>query len=103
MGDSARLAQRLDLIRMQLAANLSSTGYVLANEGSEYVVLQPTATADPFTLMLEPGTYQAEWSASRHATLSLGTPCQSIRAPRSPSVHQTARTSMQCSSLGGCR
>jgi Family of unknown function (DUF6298) len=61
MGDTARLAQRLDLIRMQPRGELSSTGYVLANEGSEYVVLQPTATADPFTLMLEPGTYQAEW------------------------------------------
>jgi hypothetical protein len=61
MGDTARLAERLNLIAMQPRGELSSTRFVLANEGSEYVVLQPTATTEPFTVMLEPGTYQAEW------------------------------------------
>jgi hypothetical protein len=61
MGDTARLATRLDLIAMEPRGELSSTGFILANEGSEYVVLQPTATANPFTVTLEPGTYEAAW------------------------------------------
>jgi hypothetical protein len=40
---------------------LSSTGFVLANEGSEYVILQPAETADSFTVTLEPATYEAQW------------------------------------------
>jgi hypothetical protein len=61
MGDTARLAERLNLIEMEPRGELSSTGFVLANEGSEYVVLQPTERTDPFTVTLEPGTYEAEW------------------------------------------
>lgn len=46
---------------MEPRGELSSTGFVLANEGSEYVVLQPTENADSFTVTLAPGTYEAEW------------------------------------------
>ncbi len=60
MGDTVRLARRLDLIRMEPRGDLSSTGFVLANERSEYVVLQPVDTTDPFTVTLEPGMYDAE-------------------------------------------
>jgi hypothetical protein len=66
MGKTARLAERLNLIAMEPCAELSSTGYVLANECSEYVVLQPTATADPFTVTLEPARTTRRGSASRH-------------------------------------
>jgi hypothetical protein len=61
MGDTVRLAGRLNLIEMEPRGELSSTGFVLANEGREYVVLQPTGTTDPFTVTLEPGTYEVEW------------------------------------------
>ena len=61
MGDTARLAGQLNLIEMEPRGELSSTGFVLANEGREYVALQPTGTSEPFTVTLEPGTYEAEW------------------------------------------
>jgi hypothetical protein len=60
MGDTRRFAERMDLIDMRPRDDLSSTGYVLANPGQEYLVLQPTAAA-PFTVTLEPGSYAAEW------------------------------------------
>jgi hypothetical protein len=60
MGDTLRFADRINLIEMAPREDLSSTGYVLANPGQEYLVLQPSA-ADPFTVALEPGTYSAEW------------------------------------------
>src|SRR5262245_33574959 len=46
MGDTVRLAERLNLIEMEPRGELSSTGFVLASEGREYVVLQPIETAD---------------------------------------------------------
>jgi hypothetical protein len=61
MGDTRRFAERMRLLEMEPRGELSSTGYVLANPGQEYLVLQPTATADPFTVRLEPGTYTTEW------------------------------------------
>jgi uncharacterized protein DUF6298 len=61
MGDTLRFAERMDLIEMQPRDDLSSTGYVLANPGEEYLVLQPSEVADRFTVLLEPGTYSAEW------------------------------------------
>ena len=33
----------------------------LANVGEEYLVLQPSKAAEPFTVMLEAGTYTVEW------------------------------------------
>ena len=61
MGDTLRFAERVNLIEMQPLAGLSSTGYALANPGEEYLVLQPSGAADPFTVLLEPGTYSPEW------------------------------------------
>jgi hypothetical protein len=61
MGDTLRFADRMNLIAMEPREDLSSTGYVLAEPGREYLVLQPSTTADRFTLALEPGTYSAEW------------------------------------------
>jgi hypothetical protein len=61
MGDTVRLARRLHLIDMEPRGDLSSTGFVLANEGAVYGVLQPADTTDPFSVTLEPGTYDAEW------------------------------------------
>jgi hypothetical protein len=61
MGDTLRYARRMNLIEMQPHGTLSSTGYALANPGVEYLVLQPSATADPFTVRLAAGTYTVEW------------------------------------------
>jgi hypothetical protein len=61
MGDTLRFAERMSLIEMQPRGALSSTGYALANPGEEYLVLQPSATADPFTVRLAAGTYRVEW------------------------------------------
>ena len=46
MGDTLRYAERMALLDMEPRAELSSTGYVLAAVGSEYLVLQPEATSD---------------------------------------------------------
>ena len=48
------------LIEMEPRNDLSSTGYVLANPGVEYLALQ-TEPAATFTVTLEPGTYTMEW------------------------------------------
>jgi hypothetical protein len=61
MGDTLRFAKRMSLIEMQPRGELSSTGYTLANPGEEYLILQPSATSDPFTVRLAAGTYTVEW------------------------------------------
>ena len=50
----------MGLIEMEPRNDLSSTGYVLANPGVEYLVLQPEPVA-AFMVTLEPGTYAVEW------------------------------------------
>jgi hypothetical protein len=61
MGDTLRFARRMELVEMAPRDDLSSTGFVLASPGEEYLVLQPTPAADPFTVTLEAGTYSVEW------------------------------------------
>jgi hypothetical protein len=61
MGDTVRFAERMDLIAMEPRGDLTSTGYALANPGEEYLVLQPSEAADPFTVRVGSGTYGAEW------------------------------------------
>jgi hypothetical protein len=61
MGDTLRFAERMNLIGMEPRDDLSSTGYVLANPGQEYLVLEPDGTAGSFTVQLESGTYATEW------------------------------------------
>ncbi|MBW3634435.1 MAG: hypothetical protein KY456_15545, partial [Chloroflexi bacterium] len=56
-----RFAERMNLVAMEPRGDLSSTGYVLANPGKEYLVLQPSEAADSFTVTLEPGAYRVEW------------------------------------------
>lgn len=73
MGDTLRFAERMDLITMQPDGKLSSTGYTLANPGQEYLVLQPSTTADPFTVQLAAGTYTVEWfSVNSRQTTAAG-------------------------------
>jgi hypothetical protein len=61
MGDTLRYAERMNLIAMEPRGELSSTGYALANPGQEYLVLQPSETAAPFSVDLEAGAYTVEW------------------------------------------
>jgi len=69
MGDTLRYAQKVDLLHMEPRPDLSSTGFVLANPGEEYLILQPDDTADPFPVKLDRGTYTVEWfSISRRET-----------------------------------
>ena len=69
MGDTLHYAEKMNLIRMEPDPDLSSTGFVLADPGQEYLILQPNETTDPFTAKLEPGTYVVEWfSVDRRET-----------------------------------
>ncbi|HUS16768.1 MAG TPA: hypothetical protein VM536_17370, partial [Chloroflexia bacterium] len=61
MGDTLHYAQKMDLLTMEPRGDLSSTGYVLAHPGKEYLVLQPNASAEAWTLDLAAGTYTVEW------------------------------------------
>jgi Family of unknown function (DUF6298) len=73
MGDTLRFAREMGLIAMEPRGDLSSTGYALANPGEEYLVLQPSETADPFTVTLEPYTYSVQWySVGRRETKGAG-------------------------------
>jgi hypothetical protein len=45
MGDTVRFAERIDLAHMVPRGDPSSTDYALANEGREYLILQPESIA----------------------------------------------------------
>jgi hypothetical protein len=73
MGDTLRYARRMNLLAMEPRGDLSSTGYAVANAGEEYLVLQPSETADPFTVRLGVGAYIVEWfSVNRRETKEAG-------------------------------
>jgi hypothetical protein len=61
MGDTRRYAERMGLIDMQPRRDIASTGYALANPGSEYLVLEPDGGGRAFTVDLRAGSYQVEW------------------------------------------
>ena len=61
MGDTRDLADQINLTAMQPRGDPSSTGFALADPGNEYLILQPSETADPFAVDLLPGQYTAEW------------------------------------------
>jgi len=61
MGDTRRYADRMTLANAVPRGDLTSTGFALANPGTEYLVLQPADSAAPFTVTLTAGTYDVEW------------------------------------------
>jgi hypothetical protein len=61
MADTLRYAQRIHLARMEPRGDLSSTGYVLAAPGQEYLVLEPSEKGASFTVTLAAGIYAVEW------------------------------------------
>jgi hypothetical protein len=74
MGDTLRYAEQMDVIAMQPRGDLSSTAFVLASPGREYLVLQPRETSVPFTVMLEAGRYEVEWYNVRTRASLAGEP-----------------------------
>lgn len=73
MGDTRRFAERMGLLRMEPRGELCSTGYALANPGEEYLVLQPSETAEALTVTLEPSTFSVQWfSVNGRETKSVG-------------------------------
>jgi hypothetical protein len=65
MGHTLRFAREMDLAEMEPRGDLSSTGYALANRGEEYLVLQPSETAEPFMVTLEANAYSVRWHSVR--------------------------------------
>ena len=87
MGDTLRYALKMNLIEMEPRGDFSSTGYVLANPGEEYLVLQPSGTAEPFTVTLDAGTYTVEWfSVNSRETEGVG----KVTVPSDGSISFTA-------------
>jgi hypothetical protein len=78
MGQTRSYANRINLASMTPQDGLSSTGYCLANAGSEYIAYQPGSAA--FSVFLSAGTYSVEWfntvngttSTSSNVTVSTG-------------------------------
>jgi len=60
MGYTLTYANRMNLLVMTPQGDLASTGYCLANPGSEYLVYQPESNK-PFSVNLEPAVYHYEW------------------------------------------
>ena len=59
MGYTRRFANMIDLSSMLPRGDLTSTGYMLASHGSEYIVYQPAS--EPFTVEIVGGNYSYEW------------------------------------------
>lgn len=73
MGDTRTYAMRMNLAGMPPRGDLASTGFCLANPGSEYLVFQPDDRHE-FTINLTdaPGRYSSEWfDVSRGAAVSM--------------------------------
>jgi hypothetical protein len=61
MGDTRRFAERISLATMQPRPDLTETKFAMADLDKEYLILQPSESADPFTAALTPGAYAVEW------------------------------------------
>jgi hypothetical protein len=82
MGDTLRYARRMNLLEMTPRGDLTSTGYALANQGQEYLALEPEGTTEGFSLELDPGTYSVEWySVNSRETKKSGKITLESRAP----------------------
>ncbi|HJR78638.1 MAG TPA: hypothetical protein VJ821_01120 [Anaerolineales bacterium] len=71
MGDTLHYAEKMDLLEMEPRGDLSSTGYVLANPGEEYLILEPGEENNMFSVTLNEGEYTVEWfSVNRRETMA---------------------------------
>jgi hypothetical protein len=67
-GSVLSYAKKMKLEQMTPQSELSSTGYILANAGEEYLVCQPNP-GEPFTVNLAGGSYNFEWFDPATATV----------------------------------
>ncbi len=59
LGNTRRYAEKIDLAHDVPSASLCSTGYCLANPGTQYLVYQPASGV--FTVTMVAGNYSFEW------------------------------------------
>lgn len=70
IGDVAAYGRKVDLKNLIPEQSLSTSGFCLANPGSQYLVF---GTSNSFTLTAVPGTYTFEWfNPSTHAIIQTG-------------------------------
>jgi len=86
LGQTRRLAGRVDLAAMLPHDNLASTKYCLARPGVAYIVYLPTGGEVAVDLSLASGTFQVEWVHPVEGTTTPGQPAtggakQSFTAP----------------------
>jgi hypothetical protein len=74
MGDTRRYAERIGLIDMEPSRDVASTAYALANQGEEYLILEPAGDGATFTVDVATGRYAVEWFSvtAREATTGDG-------------------------------
>ncbi len=71
IGDTITYAKKINLVNMTPQDSLSTSGFCLANPGSQYLVF---STSDSFTLTTEAGTYTYEWfNPATDAVVQTGT------------------------------
>jgi Family of unknown function (DUF6298)/CARDB/Bacterial protein of unknown function (DUF937)/Putative collagen-binding domain of a collagenase len=70
MGHTLTYADKMNLAAMTPQNNLSSTGYCLANPGSEYLIYKPTGGGQTFTVNLAAGSYAFEWFNPNAGTIA---------------------------------
>jgi len=68
MGYTKLYADKMSLAEMVPRGDLSSTGYALANPGSEYLIYVPGGGS--FSVLLSSGTYNYEWFNPRSGSLA---------------------------------
>ncbi len=61
LGDTRRLAERLDLARTEPQGHLASSGFALCRPDHDYVALRPADDGSPLSLQVTPGTYAVRW------------------------------------------
>ncbi len=68
LGNTRRYADKIDLAHDVPSGSLSSTGYCLANPGTQYLVYQPSSGA--FTVTMVAGSYTFEWYNPKAGTVA---------------------------------
>jgi len=68
LGNTRRYAERIDLAHDVPSGSLCSTGYCLANPGTQYLVYQPSSAA--FTVTMLAGAYTFEWYNPQTGTVA---------------------------------
>jgi len=71
LGDVRALTDELDMLALEPASHLASTGFCLADPGQVVVVYQPNGGSS-FTVELEAGTWNVEWRNANNGTVTSG-------------------------------